>query len=126
VFSGKARLQLAESILVFCAKGELARRELPRDSEQEFIRFSGPYPNVRIPLPPLAEQHRGITDYYSTAVYKQVLKQKSDGHLNDVALIFPNVEMRFGIETAKASAINVHLERNGICVNLLGAQARAI
>ena len=31
------------------------------------------------------------------------------GRLSDVGLIFPNVEMRFGIETAKGSAINVHL-----------------
>jgi hypothetical protein len=51
----------------------------------------------------------GITDYYSIAVYEQVLEKQRGGRLSDVGLIFPNVEMRFGIETAKGSAINVHL-----------------
>ena len=51
----------------------------------------------------------GITDYYSIAGYEQVAERKRSGRLPDVALIFPNVEMRFGIETAKGSAINVHL-----------------
>lgn len=51
----------------------------------------------------------GITDYYSIAVYEQVLEKQRKGRLSDVGLIFPNVEMRFGIETAKGSAINVHL-----------------
>ena len=37
------------------------------------------------------------------------LKSSVTGRLSDVGLIFPNVEMRFGIETAKGSAINVHL-----------------
>jgi len=51
----------------------------------------------------------GITDYYSIAVYEQVLEKQHSGRLSGVGLIFPNVEMRFGIETAKGSAINVHL-----------------
>lgn len=51
----------------------------------------------------------GITDYYSIAVYEQVLEKQRSGRLSDVGLIFPNVEMRFGIETGKGSAINVHL-----------------
>jgi hypothetical protein len=51
----------------------------------------------------------GITDYYSIAVYEQVLEKQRSGRLSDIGLIFPNVEMRFGIETAKGSAINVHL-----------------
>jgi len=51
----------------------------------------------------------GITDYYSTVVYERALQKQKAGRLSGVGLIFPNVEMRFGIETAKGSAINVHL-----------------
>ena len=50
-----------------------------------------------------------ITDYYSIAIYEQVLAKQRSGRLSEVGLIFPNVEMRFGIETGKGSAINVHL-----------------
>jgi hypothetical protein len=48
----------------------------------------------------------GITDYYSVAVYEQVIAKWHAGRLSGVGLIFPNVEMRLGIETAKSSAIN--------------------
>jgi hypothetical protein len=51
----------------------------------------------------------GITDYYSIALYEQVIEKKRGGRLSSVGLIFPNIEMRFGIETAKGSAINFHL-----------------
>jgi len=51
----------------------------------------------------------GITDYYSIAVYEQVLEKQRNGRLSGIGLILSNVEMRFGIETAKGSAINVHL-----------------
>ena len=51
----------------------------------------------------------GITDYYNLALYEQVVHRKHDGRLADVDLIFPNVEMRFGIETAKGSGINFHI-----------------
>jgi energy-coupling factor transporter ATP-binding protein EcfA2 len=51
----------------------------------------------------------GITDYYNLALYEQVVQRKHDGRLADVDLIFPNVEMRFGIETAKGSGINFHI-----------------
>jgi len=37
----------------------------------------------------------GITDYYSIAVYEQVLEKQRGGRLSNVGLIFPNVEMRF-------------------------------
>ena len=39
----------------------------------------------------------GITYYYSIAIYEQVLEKQRKGRLSDVGLIFPNVEMRFGI-----------------------------
>jgi AAA domain/AAA domain, putative AbiEii toxin, Type IV TA system len=51
----------------------------------------------------------GITDYYSVAVYEQVIAKWDAGRISGVGLIFPNVEMRLGIETAKSSAINIHL-----------------
>ena len=51
----------------------------------------------------------GITDYYSVDLYEMVLAKKKEGRLADVDLIFPNVEMRYGIGTGKGSPINVHL-----------------
>lgn len=51
----------------------------------------------------------GITDYFGIERYEQVVDQKRRGRLPSVGLIFPNVELRLGIETAKASAVNIHL-----------------
>ena len=51
----------------------------------------------------------GITDYLSIEQYEEVLRQRVAGRLPDVGLVFPNVEMRFGIETSKGSGVNVHL-----------------
>lgn len=51
----------------------------------------------------------GITDYFGTERYEQVLGQQLLGRLPNIGLIFPNVELRLSIETAKASAINIHL-----------------
>jgi energy-coupling factor transporter ATP-binding protein EcfA2 len=51
----------------------------------------------------------GITDYFGIERYEQVLNQQLLGRLPNVGLIFPNVELRLSIETAKASAINIHL-----------------
>lgn len=51
----------------------------------------------------------GITDYYSLALYEEVLNHKLAGRLPDVNFIFPNIELRFQIETAKKSAVNFHL-----------------
>ena len=51
----------------------------------------------------------GITDYFGIEGYEQVLNEKLGGRLPGVGLIFPNVELRLGIETAKASAVNIHL-----------------
>jgi hypothetical protein len=65
----------------------------------------------------------GITDYFGIERYEQVLDQQLLGRLPDVGLIFPNVELRLSIETAKASAINIHLlaglretSRSNLCV----------
>jgi hypothetical protein len=51
----------------------------------------------------------GVTDYYSVDVYEAVAAKKDGGRLPRVDLIFPNVEMRYGIGTGKGSPINVHL-----------------
>lgn len=51
----------------------------------------------------------GITDYFGIERYEQVVDLKNQGRLPGVGLIFPNVELRLGIETAKASAVNIHL-----------------
>jgi len=46
----------------------------------------------------------GITDYYSVDVYEEVLAQRKAGRLPEVDLIFPNVELRYGIGTGKGFA----------------------
>jgi len=51
----------------------------------------------------------GITDYYSIERYEDVVCKRDAGLLPNTSLIFPNVELRFGIETSKGSAVNVHL-----------------
>lgn len=51
----------------------------------------------------------GVTDYFSVDLYEKVLAKKAQGRLTNVELIFPNVEMRYGIGTGKGSPINVHL-----------------
>lgn len=51
----------------------------------------------------------GITDYFGIERYEQVVEEKRRGRLPGVGLIFPNVELRLGIETAKGSAVNIHL-----------------
>nr|WKV18893.1 AAA domain-containing protein, putative AbiEii toxin, Type IV TA system [Methylobacterium radiotolerans JCM 2831] len=51
----------------------------------------------------------GVTDYLSLRSYERVVAYKAEGRLPDVDLIFPNVEMRFGLQTAKSSHVNVHL-----------------
>jgi len=51
----------------------------------------------------------GITDYFGIERYEQVVDQQRQGRLAGVGLIFPNIELRLGIETAKSSAVNIHL-----------------
>lgn len=51
----------------------------------------------------------GITDYFCIEHYEQVVDQQRKGRIAGVGLIFPNVELRLGIETTKASAVNIHL-----------------
>jgi ABC-type lipoprotein export system ATPase subunit len=51
----------------------------------------------------------GVTDYYTLSVYEEIAKRKAAGRLPKVDLIFPNIEMRFGIGTGANSPINFHL-----------------
>lgn len=51
----------------------------------------------------------GITDYYSVEVYERVISHRKAGRLAEVDLVFPNVELRYGIGTASGSPINFHL-----------------
>jgi len=51
----------------------------------------------------------GVTDYYSIGAYEELLRFRSKGRLKGIPLVFPNVEMRFGIETARGAGVNVHV-----------------
>jgi hypothetical protein len=51
----------------------------------------------------------GITDYYSTDCYRKVREFHQRGRLGSVGLIFPNVELRYGVGTAKGAPVNFHL-----------------
>jgi len=50
-----------------------------------------------------------VTDYYVTDTYEEVLRQKAAGRLPAVQLIFPNVELRLDLATAKGGFVNLHL-----------------
>src|SRR5260370_41835336 len=47
----------------------------------------------------------GVTDYYSLDTYEAVLEKKKNGRLGNVDLIFPNIEMRYGVGSAAAMPI---------------------
>jgi hypothetical protein len=51
----------------------------------------------------------GITDYYLTDCYKQVVDKKSEGRLPNCDLIFPNIEMRLDVGTSAGRWTNIHL-----------------
>lgn len=50
-----------------------------------------------------------VTDYYVTDTYEEVLRHKAAGRLPAVKLIFPNVELRLDVATAKGGFVNLHL-----------------
>jgi hypothetical protein len=50
-----------------------------------------------------------VTDYYVTDTYEEVLRHKSDGRLPSAKLVFPNVELRLDVATAKGGFVNLHL-----------------
>ncbi|MGH0343912.1 TrlF family AAA-like ATPase [Sinorhizobium meliloti] len=50
-----------------------------------------------------------VTDYYVTDTYEAVLAHKANGRLPQAKLIFPNVEVRLDVATAKGGFVNLHL-----------------
>lgn len=50
----------------------------------------------------------GITDYYFTDCYEKVVAYKNNGRLQNIDLIFPNIELRLGV-AAKKGFVNIHL-----------------
>ena len=50
-----------------------------------------------------------VTDYYVTETYERVLDYKRAGRLPSARLIFPNVEVRLDVATAKGGFVNLHL-----------------
>lgn len=51
----------------------------------------------------------GVTDYYSLQTYRDVRRFWAAGKLPQVEFIFPNIELRLDVKTAKAKGINLHL-----------------
>lgn len=51
----------------------------------------------------------GITDYCGIEGYVETVRQWKEGRLQGICLIFPNIEFRLSIETAKGPGINLHL-----------------
>lgn len=50
----------------------------------------------------------GVTDYYLTDTYEEFVRQKANGRLSGVTLIFPNIELRLDV-ASKLSFVNIHL-----------------
>lgn len=50
-----------------------------------------------------------VTDYYVTDTYEQLLSHKALGRLPHAKLIFPNVELRLDVATARGGFVNLHL-----------------
>lgn len=50
-----------------------------------------------------------VTDYYVTDTYERVIQFKDSGRLPNVGLVFPNIEVRLDVATAKGSFVNLHL-----------------
>ncbi len=50
-----------------------------------------------------------VTDYYVPDAYVQVVNHKALGRLQAAKLIFPNIEVRLDVATAKGGFVNLHL-----------------
>ena len=50
-----------------------------------------------------------VTDYYVLDTYEELLKHKAAGRLPEAKLIFPNLELRLDVATAKGGFVNLHL-----------------
>ena len=56
-----------------------------------------------------AIQAIAVTDYYVTDTYEEVLRRRYAGRLPHAKLVFPNVELRLDVATAKGGFVNLHL-----------------
>ena len=50
-----------------------------------------------------------VTDYYVTETYETIVEYKRNGRLPSAKLIFPNVELRLDVATAKGGFVNLYL-----------------
>lgn len=50
----------------------------------------------------------GVTDYYVTETYEEMLRLRGTGRLTNLELIFPNVEVRLDV-AARSGFVNLHL-----------------
>jgi len=50
-----------------------------------------------------------VTDYYLTNTYTRVVEAKKEGRLEQIDLIFPNIELRLDKGTNKGRWVNIHL-----------------
>ena len=50
-----------------------------------------------------------VTDYYLTDTYERVVEAKKAGRLEQIDLIFPNIELRLDKGTNKGRWVNIHL-----------------
>jgi energy-coupling factor transporter ATP-binding protein EcfA2 len=51
----------------------------------------------------------GVTDYCITRSYERLKVEKDKGRLKECDLLFPNIELRLNIGTAKGNFVNIHL-----------------
>ena len=82
------------------APGTVLNDQFSGDWETYLTRIEGSSPGI---------EALGITDYFSIRTYREIREWEKKGRPGNVALIFPNVEMRLDIKTGKRKPINLHL-----------------
>lgn len=82
------------------APGTLLADQFGGDWEEYLRRIESAAPSI---------QALGVTDYFCIQTYREVKKRKAEGRLSKVKLVFPNVEIRLDVKTAKKKPINIHL-----------------
>ena len=51
----------------------------------------------------------GVTDYFTTRSFRRALAARQGGAGSTIQLLFPNVELRLDVPTAKGAGVNLHL-----------------
>lgn len=83
------------------APGTVLNNQFGEDAWDEYIdRLEACAPRIRA---------LGVTDYYSVDTYEEVVRRKGQGRLADMDLVFPNVELRYGVGTGSNSPVNFHI-----------------